>query len=270
MSPEKWEQIKEAFGLALETDPEGRARLISDVCKDDPELVAEVTKLLREHEELGDFLSDPVSRLVGSLLPGAVIADRYEIEQLLGTGGMGEVYRARDTLLKECVALKILRGPLGMTSSLGGLHREIQAARKVTHPNVCRVFDLGVHTFPEPGRLPLHFLSMELLEGETLKARIERDGRLHGAQALAIAIQIAEGLAAAHKAGIIHRDLKPGNIVLIPNASGDRAVVTDFGLAQVIRRADTGTMTSMSGQACLAGTLGYMSPEQLGGGEITP
>jgi tetratricopeptide (TPR) repeat protein len=270
MTPERWESIKNAFECAIESNPEDRARAISDACGGDPELIAEVEKLLGEHERLGDFLTEPAIQFSGALAPGTVIASRYEIESLLGRGGMGEVYRAHDRLLKETVALKTIRADqAGSSTVLSSLQREIQTARKVTHPNVCRVFDLGVHTFDD-GSPPIQFLSMELLEGETLQVRIERQGRLTGAEALPLAVQMAEGLAAAHAAGIIHRDFKSGNVIVVPGEKGDRAVITDFGLARADRKLDTAATASLSGRNILAGTIGYMSPEQLTGGRITP
>jgi serine/threonine protein kinase len=272
MTPERWESIKNAFECAIESNPEDRARAISDACGGDPELIAEVEKLLGEHEKLGDFLTEPAIQFTGALAPGTVIASRYEIESLLGRGGMGEVYRAHDRLLKETIALKTIRADQAASSTiLSSLQREIQTARKVTHPNVCRVFDLGTHTFDDDSRRPpIQFLSMELLEGETLQARIERQGRLTGAEALPLAIQMAEGLAAAHAAGIIHRDFKSGNVIVIPGEHGDRAVITDFGLARADRKLDTAATASLSGRNILVGTIGYMSPEQLTGGRITP
>ncbi|HYL78137.1 MAG TPA: protein kinase [Bryobacteraceae bacterium] len=271
MNPEHWERIKNAFECACESDPGDRPQIISDLCGGDPELVAEVDKLLEQHEKMGDFLALPAVQFPESLPLGTVIAERYELEGLLGRGGMGEVYRAQDRLLQETVALKTIRADqIGSSSLLGSLQREIQTARKVTHPNVCRVFDLGVHTFADGSRPPLQFLSMELLQGETLQARIESKGRLTGDEALPLAIQLAEGLAAAHAAGIIHRDFKSGNVILVPGKDGDRAVITDFGLARPDRRTDSTASISVSGAQLLVGTIGYMSPEQFAGGPITP
>jgi tetratricopeptide (TPR) repeat protein len=272
MTPERWESIKNAFECAIESNPDDRPRLISEACGGDLEMIAEVEKLLDQHEKMGDFLTEPAVQFTGALTPGTLIAARYEIESLLGRGGMGEVYRAHDRLLNETVALKTIRADQSASATVtSSLQREIQTARKVTHPNVCRVFDLGVHTFEEDSRPPLQFLSMELLEGETLQARIERQGRLPGAEALPLAIQMAEGLAAAHAAGIIHRDFKSGNVIVISGADrADRAVITDFGLARADRKVDITTTASLSSRQFLIGTIGYMSPEQLTGGRITP
>ncbi|HEU4411711.1 MAG TPA: protein kinase [Polyangiaceae bacterium] len=185
----------------------------------------------------------------GSLLaPGRVVAGRYEIRARLGAGGMGSVWRAYDRELEEEVALKtMLTERLCDPTMLERFRREVKLARRITHPNVCRVFDYG-----EDGGL--HFLTMELIEGRTLRALLA-GGPLEPAQALAQLGQIAEGLAAAHAQGIIHRDLKPENVIV---RSGGQAVVADFGLARA-PLADRNSTTSG------AGTPAYMSPEQLRG-----
>ena len=139
---------------------------------------------------------------------------------------------------------------------------EIQLARKVTHPSVCRVFEVGVHELPGENRAALHFFTMQLLEGETLAARIRRSGRLPAAEAFPFIVQMAEGLHAAHKAGIIHRDFKSANVMI----SGGCAVITDFGLAGLEPGRSTATPAgSVSTGARIAGTVAYMSPEQMMG-----
>jgi serine/threonine protein kinase len=182
-------------------------------------------------------------------LESELVADRYRVASLLGRGGMGDVYRARDLELDEDVALKFVRGASEVRAL--ALKREIQLARRVTHPNVCRIYDFGVH---REGAIDLPFLTMELLEGETLASRLSR-GRL-AAAALPIAEQVASALDAAHAAGVVHRDFKSANVIL----TGRRAVVTDFGLA--IER-DEATHA-------LVGSPAYMAPEQVEGGAVTP
>jgi serine/threonine protein kinase len=199
---------------------------------------------------------------------GDVIADRYRIVRLMGRGGMGEVYEAQDLLLNERVALKTLRGDLaGDETLLLRFHQEISIARRVTHPNVCRIFEVGIHR--AEGQPPLLFFAMELLHGQTLAERI-RAGRLTRDEAFPIAVQLAEGLQAAHRAGIIHADFKSANVILVPSGSGVRAVITDFGVA----RAEAGATVvdeTRSGHETIrvAGTLAYMSPEQLSGDRVT-
>jgi tetratricopeptide (TPR) repeat protein len=181
---------------------------------------------------------------------------------------MGEVYEVLDELLNERVALKTLRADVCHDSSLlRRFQTEIQLARKVTHPSICRLFEVGVHRFADVSRPELHFFTMQLLEGETLKGRIQRSGRLTSAEAFPFILQMAEGLQAAHDEGIIHRDFKSGNVILTKN----RAVITDFGLAGLdpsLPRADSAR--TVSAEVRIAGTIAYMSPEQMSGGAVTP
>jgi serine/threonine-protein kinase len=188
----------------------------------------------------------------GRFLPGQVLANRYRIIGLLGRGGMGEVYRADDLKLGQPVALKFL--PEAFASDGGRLERffnEVRTARQVTHPNVCRVHDLGEVN----GH---HFLSMEYVDGEDLGTLLRRIGRVPRDKAVQIARQLCAGLAAAHEEGILHRDLKPANIML--DGRG-RARITDFGLA--------GLAETIEGGEILAGTPAYQAPEQLAGKEVT-
>ncbi len=201
-----------------------------------------------------------------ALAPGQLLAARYRIVRPLGRGAVGEVYEAEDLELGGRVAVKILRPEIaGSAHILQRFKREIQLARKVTHPNVCRVFDLVYHTPPEGAGLA--FLTMELLEGETLAERLARKGPLPPAEVLAIVRQIAAALAAAHAAGVVHRDLKCGNVFLVEATGGRRAVVTDFGLAVSPLG---GAAASLTATGELVGSPAYMAPEQVRGEEPTP
>jgi protein kinase-like protein len=185
-------------------------------------------------------------------VPGATLADRYRIVSPLGKGGMGEVYRAEDLKLGQTVALKFLPKSLAHNAeALARFTREVRLARQVSHPNVCRVFDIG----EAEGQT---FLTMEFVDGEDIASLMRRIGRLPADKALEIARQVCAGLAAAHEHGIVHRDLKPANIML--DGRG-RARITDFGLA--------GLSADMRGDNARAGTPAYMSPEQFSGGEVT-
>ena len=185
--------------------------------------------------------------------PDTRIAARYRIVRFIAAGGMGEVYEAEDLVLGTQVALKTLRAELSDSDrAIERLRRETVLARKITHPNVCRMFDVGEHE----GRV---FLTMELLAGDTLASRIP----IPLAELPRLAGQLVAALAAAHAAGIVHRDLKPGNVILV----GDRAVVTDFGLA---RSAGTDAEVSLTGDTALLGTPAYMAPEQVEGRDATP
>ena len=194
---------------------------------------------------------------------GQIVSGRYRIVRFLGRGGMGEVYEGEDLELHEQVALKtLLPGIAADASMIARFKREIQLSRKISHPNVCRVFDLARDPADESSEAAITFLTMEFLAGETLEATLGREGRLSADGAVPLLDQMAEALGAAHRAGIIHRDFKPSNVMLVPNVDGLRAVVTDFGLAH--RVAPTGdTTATLTGK--VMGTLDYMAPELLTG-----
>ncbi|HEV7786257.1 MAG TPA: serine/threonine-protein kinase, partial [Thermoanaerobaculia bacterium] len=203
---------------------------------------------------------------------GELLAGRYRLVRFIARGGMGEVYEAEDLELKERVALKTVRWDVALdTLAVERFKREIQLARKVTHLNVCRIFDVSHHR-EEGAAEPTIFLTMELLPGETLSQRLRRTGPMLPGEALLIASQIAEALNAAHRVGVVHRDLKPGNVVLVEGrgGAGTRAVVTDFGLAR-LDSADpaAGQNLTLTGAAGVVGTPAYLAPEQVEGGEIT-
>ncbi|HEY2747276.1 MAG TPA: protein kinase, partial [Polyangia bacterium] len=191
-----------------------------------------------------------------------VVAGRYRVVRFIARGGMGEVYEVEDVELRIRVALKTIRVELVDDEAvLERFRGELALARRVTHPNVSRLFDLGFHDTPR-GRIA--FLTMELLAGESLRERIRR-GRMDVQEALPIVEQMAAGLAAAHAFGIVHRDFKSDNVMLVPSPSGGaRVVITDFGLARSI---ESTTLPTISGE--LKGTPAYMAPEQLTNGPIT-
>lgn len=184
--------------------------------------------------------------------PGDLLARRYRIVSVLGRGGMGEVYRVEDLKLGQTVALKFLPESLASDGvALARFHREVSLARQVSHPNVCRVFDVG-----EARGRP--FLSMEHIGGEDLAVLLRRIGRLPADKAVELALQLCGGLAAIHDAGVLHRDLKPSNVMI--DARG-RARITDFGVAALAGELRAGEAR--------AGTLAYMAPEQAARGEVS-
>ena len=286
LTPQQWETVKKLFESALEKSPGERSAFLAAAAQD-PEVRREVDRLLAHHVESGGFLSRPV--LSGSALPptstpmgvvstysfaaGELAANRFRITRFLARGGMGEVYEAEDIELHERVALKSIRSELLHDGkSLERFKREVHLARKVTHPNVCRIFDLFRQSpSSEAGssRGPVVFVAMELLEGETLAEFLRRQPRMHAEEAEPIALQMAAGLGAAHSAGILHRDFKPGNVLLVPGAKGVRAVITDFGLA-LRSNQDASLAGSVTGTGELLGTPAYMSPEQVENKELTP
>jgi len=189
----------------------------------------------------------------GRFLPGRLIAGRYRIIALLGKGGMGEVYRADDLTLGQAVALKFLPDQAAHDEGLLERFRnEVRIARRVSHPNVCRVYDVG----DVDGQT---FFTMEYVDGEDLASLLRRIGRLPQDKAVEMARQLCAGLAAAHAKGVLHRDLKPANIML--DGRG-QVVITDFGLA--------GVADDIRGPEVRSGTPAYMSPEQLAGTEVSP
>lgn len=212
----------------------------------------------------------PAARAGATFAAGDLVAQRYRIVRYIAQGGMGEVYEAEDERLQTRVALKTVRAEIAEEPEVyERFKREILLARKVTHPNVCRIFDVAEHLRPggESGAPPLLVLTMELLDGETLHARIRRAGPMTVREAAPILEQVIAALGAAHAAGVVHRDVKSGNVILVPSGAGPpRAVVTDFGLA----REDKGPDASGhdTGQVAM-GTVAYMSPEQMLGGQVT-
>ena len=202
-----------------------------------------------------------------TFLPSQVVAGRYEIVRFIARGAMGEVYEAEDRVLRGRLALKTIRPVIAADGrAVERFKREISLSRQITHPNVGRVFDIG----QEEG--DVLFLTMELLAGESLAARITRRKRLSCSEALPIIAQIAAGLEAAHAVGVIHRDLKSGNVMLVRSADPsrhERVVVTDFGLARTIAHSPDAA-SSISDSRSVVGSPAYMAPEQVEGKPLTP
>src|SRR6202047_1531841 len=217
LTPDQWENVKELFEAALERPAIERVSFLANACSDST-IRREVERLLENHSAGSIFLSRPVPASASpslpkySLSPGDLLAQRFLIIRFLASGGMGEVYEAEDVELGERVALKTIRPDLfGDVRSLERFKREVHLARSVTHPNVCRIFDLFRHPVSRSTESTsgFVFVSMELLGGETLAEYLKRVTRLPTPDALPIAVQAASGLAAAHEAGVLHRDLKP-------------------------------------------------------------
>ena len=264
MLADQWRRLRAAYDALMDAPESDRPRLLDEFSGSDPALGQELKKLLAAEATPG-FMDRPLARLIGPRLePGAILCDRFVLLRLVGQGGMGEVWAARDQKLKEDVAIKMVRVAAEEPQDLRRFTREIQLARRISHPNVCRVFDLFEDVSAGP---PRTFLTMELLEGETLAARLKRLGPMPAVEALAVFRQMALGLAAAHEAGVIHRDLKPANIMLTAGSSTRQAVVMDFGLARDHVQLESDGATT---PGTLVGTPEYMAPEQVSGGEITP
>ena len=265
-----WDRVKTLFHAAVDIAPAARDTFVREQA-DDPHVIEEVLSLLRAYPAAEGFLSTPpdpaqVSSVVARLHEGDQLGP-FRIGHLIGAGGMGEVYRATDTRLDRDVAIKVLpRASAIDAAGRDAFEREARAISKLTHPRISTLYDVGSAPF---GNTTVPYLVMELVDGETLAARLAR-GSLPVDQALAVAIEIADALVAAHAAGVVHRDIKPANIML--TRSG--AKLLDFGLARLqhslaaAQPAGTFAGNPQTQHSAILGTLPYMAPEQLGGAEI--
>ena len=258
MDPRRWSVIQATFDELVDLDEASRTTRLTALGTSDPELRVVIESLLDADAEADHQLAPLDTALLGA--PAAATADplglagrsvsHFRVLELLGAGGMGVVYRAQDTRLGRPVALKFLLPDYSLDASAKTRFlREAHAAAALDHPHLCTIYDVGES---EDGRL---FLAMALYAGETLRARLARDGPLPVAETLAITKQIAHGLGCAHAAGIVHRDLKPGNVMLLPDGT---IKILDFGLAKALDETASETSTRF-------GTVGYMAPEQIRG-----
>jgi eukaryotic-like serine/threonine-protein kinase len=272
MKAERWEKVIDLFQSALERAPEERVAFLDETCHDDEGMRREVESLLTAHERAENFIEVPAFKVAPELVPndsadafiGKLIA-HYRIESLLGVGGMGEVYLARDERLGRKAALKLL--PDNVTTDEAQLSRfknEARTASALNHPNILTVYEIGAEG-------NVQFIATEFIEGMTLRAALA-PGRMNAHKALEIAVQIASALAAAHEAGVVHRDIKPENIMLRPDGY---VKVLDFGIAKLTeqkpasedRRVET-TALLQTRPGLVLGTAHYMSPEQARGHKI--
>jgi serine/threonine-protein kinase len=264
-----WHRIKEIFQAAIERAPNDRSAFVEQACGEDQAVHQEVVSLLAAHHEAGAFAEQPAMETLADAAPGGV---EYQLLSPLGSGGMGEVYRARDVALRRDVAIKIL--PPGFAADperLARFEREAHVLASLSHPNIC-----AIHGITDVNGTP--GLVLELVDGPTLRERLEADRgssrgksrRIELKEALTIALDIARALEAAHEKGIIHRDLKPANIKIAPAGI---VKVLDFGLAKVTAENVAGHGTAAGGfnlpcesrDGARLGTAAYMSPEQARG-----
>jgi len=263
-NPDKAEHL---FGEALDQPPELRSAFLDRVCRGQPDLRKKVEELLGENDRLQGFMSQPPflqnenpgKAAARQGLPKGMQLGRYSVVELLGSGGMGQVYRAVDADLRRDVALKVLPPDMhGNAERVARFRREARALAVLNHPNICTIYEIG----EQDGRV---FIAMEFMEGMTLQQRIAHPP-LDLDTALTLAIEIADALDAAHTAGIVHRDIKPANIFV---TSRGHAKVLDFGLAKVIRASTGGdASTQLTSPGSPMGTVAYMSPEQVRGKEV--
>src|SRR5258707_8523189 len=268
MTPERWQQVKNLFHSALERESNHRALFLDEACAGDVLLRREVESLISSHERTGSFIDSPGYEVGAELLTedhaelavGKRIA-HYETLALLGSGGMGEVYLAKDTRLGRKIALKLL--PTQFTTDKDRLRRfeqEAHSASTLSHPNVCVIHEVGE---TEDDR---HYIAMEYVDGVTLRQHMTETG-LKLSEVLDVAVQVASGLAAAHEVGVMHRDIKPENIMLRRDGY---VKVLDFGLAKLTEQPTTDVTAAAQARVTtdtgvVMGTSSYMSPEQARG-----
>jgi Tol biopolymer transport system component len=271
------QSAEQLFGEVLDLPPEERFAFLDQACRDAPELRRRVEELLRENQRMGSFLAEPLFSPNGPSVPsstslagtpsrfqgGQLIANRFRVVRFIARGGMGEVYEAKDQFLQDAsIALKIIRPEIAADATISSrFEQEVILARKVVHPHLCPIYEIYRCEQPEPAFL---FLTMKLLQGETLDARLKAPRKLSSGEALEISSQLVSGVAALHAAGIIHRDLKPNNVMLEPDGRHLNLSIMDFGLAR-LHQAEN----SLLGSGMIAGTPGYMAPELLRGGRPT-
>ena len=272
MKAERWKQVNDLFQSAVERAPAERAAFLDEACRGDESLRREVGSLLTSHERSENFIELPAFEVAPELvtsertntLVGKLIG-HYRIESLVGVGGMGEVYLARDERLGRKAALKLLPDSLTTDETqLSRFKNEARTASSLNHPNILTVYEIGA----EGNR---QFIATEFIEGITLRVSIGR-GRINPHTALEIAVQVASALAAAHEAGVVHRDIKPENIMLRPDGY---VKVLDFGIAKLSEQrlashdhtVET-TAPLQTRPGLVLGTARYMSPEQARGQKV--
>jgi len=272
MDAERWRRVDQLLQSALEVSPEQRDEFLCRECAGDAVLEAEVRSLLDSHRNADGFLERPAIRVAAKAMALAGAGDavdslcggmfsHYRILKKLGAGGMGEVYRAKDTRLDREVAIKTLSlDRISQPDAILRFEKEARAACALNHPNIVTIYELGQMN-------GTHYIAMELVDGETVREMLA-SGPIPFRKAVAIASQIGDALAKAHEIGIVHRDLKPENLMVTADGV---CKVLDFGLAKL--RApnhppDSNATTSISEHGTIMGTIGYMSPEQATGSDV--
>lgn len=257
----EYQQLKGVFLEVVDLAPDQQQARLNFLVPDDAVLRGRVKRLLRLYTD-GDWLPPPPSGRFPQLQAGDVFANRFEVIRPIGQGGMGDVYKVHDRHLGERVALKTLRPDfIDIPKTAQFFRDEVLHARKISHRNICRIFDLHI----DPKRKDALAFTMELLDGETLRAGMDRDGQLSTKAALPLVKQMAEGLDALHAEGIVHCDFKPENVIIVKTEDGSECVkITDFGISRKVTPEDSGLYSEHPG------TLDYMAPEVEKGKKPTP
>jgi Flp pilus assembly protein TadD/TolB-like protein len=269
-------KISPLFHAALEIPKEERAEFISKACLGDDEAKAELIELLKANDQSTAVDDAPfaspkhgISAPSNSVYVGAVLMGRFRIVRHLGTGGMGDVFEAHDLQLGR-IALKTIRPDIANSPNMLARFRgEVQIARLVSGPHVCRIHELFVYQ-EKKGSQVSAFITMEYLEGETLADRLSKSGPLPWREARTISVEICSGLQTIHQAGIIHRDLKSRNIMLSSRHGLNCVVLMDFGLAREIATPKTSSLAALTEPGVVVGTPNYMAPEQFEGRKLGP
>ncbi|HVQ36948.1 MAG TPA: protein kinase [Pyrinomonadaceae bacterium] len=270
MDPERWQQINQLFHSALERAAGERAPFLAQACNGDESLRLEVESLIGSHEQSSSFIEAPAGDLAAEMLSGretglhaGQTVGPYTIVSLLGQGGMGEVYLAKDVRLGRQVALKRLPSQSTLnTDRVRRFEQEARAISALNHPNIVTIHEIGQSNSQ-------HFITTEFIEGQTLRQYITST-RMKLDEVLDIATQIASALAAAHAAGLVHRDIKPENIMIRPDGY---VKVLDFGLAKLVEKKKSflgleESAARQTAEGLILGTVNYMSPEQAKGEAI--
>lgn len=277
MIPELRARLKPLLDATVEKPAGERNAFIAAACGEDEELRQELEALVdaqtsREESTqkgVGD-VRDLTGRAQAKFSPSEIVLSRFKILRQLGSGGMGDVYEALDLELAQTVALKSIRPDIaGIDGVVSRFKKEVQLARRLSGPNICRIHELFVIS-SEAGAPADAFLTMEFLDGITLTEKVQQAGHIPWREAQTIAIDLCAGLSAMHEAGIIHRDLKSRNIMLTDRGGSQRAVLMDFGLAREVSTSSSTAETALTAPGNFIGTPQYMAPEQFEGKELSP
>lgn len=266
----RWKTVERVFNKSVSLPPEKREEYVLSACGDDAAMIEDVLTLLAETDKSGNFLSEPLFEVGARILASEFVGlfdepnfASYEMQKILGRGGSGVVFLARDTVLERSVALKVLPTALADNDErILRFQQEAKAASAISHPNVAHIYGFGKAN-------SRYYLAMEYVSGKTVRELL-KENLIDKLKALEISVQVAKALSAAHKAGIVHRDIKPENIIVTDDGL---VKVLDFGLAKPFAlQNDTGhrsLSTSLNTKpGMIIGTTAYMSPEQIRGKEL--